>query len=361
MQSILTICFELDKRRQLDAWMSESLESSLRSLKSQKQVQEAQRSESEDGASDSEDDAASYNADLDAQKDKPKEHHPQIELIKLLFKQISLEDRMDLKIYRALAPDMQEVVKQIFIKRYNKQLVQKIDASKEEEWISTYEYLQLKRVDHCEKSSMSLKLGILKERFIAQEYGRKRPKDLKEDINKAIFRRYFDARMDGEEPMEICKTDSIRRSNKDVPESLPRRSAIFCMKKGLTKCWFRSISSRFLKELMDIKIEEVKKYYFQRFLIKLDEIFGYTGPLEQYHQVMVKKIHNKKFKLPLTAKELDLCDAKAVKKISKLKKMTDEFEEKDFRDIYGKELCQEMLRKYRDAEQSTADHSLSAS
>ena len=266
---------------------------------------------------------------------KPRTFHPKIEELKQVFMKISREDTLDLGLYKNLDDDQKKVVDAIFVKRYKPEIVAAISLEKNAQ-MPIFEYLVKKRMDHCEKTSMSLRLSILREKFKEVEYGDKRPKDLHDEINKLLFKKYFDTCIDSEEPVEISKNVSGTGDLNDKSKYLPRRSAIFCMKKGLTKCWFRSISSKFLSSLMKIKVEDLKKYYFERFVIKLDEIFGPTNDyLEGYYETLINKIQNKKFKLPLTSKELEFCDSKAVKKINKLKKYTEAGEKEDFRFKYG--------------------------
>lgn len=275
-------------------------------------------------------------------KYKPKTFHPKIEALKEIFLKVSMQDVLDLKLYNKLDPFQVKVVDAIFNKRYKSELFTAIKSQPDGE-LNTFQFLIPKRMDHCEKSSMSIRLSILREKFKESEYGDKRPKDLHDQINRALFKVYFDPCIDSEEMVEISKSGGQDDPRGTKEKKIPRRSAIFCMKKGLTKCWFRSISTKFLTQLLQIKSEEIKKYYFDRFMIKLDEIFGPKDnreygrdeSLDSYFEHMVSKIQNKKFKLPLTSKELDHCDSKALKKISKLRKFTETGEKEDFQEKYG--------------------------
>lgn len=287
-------------------------------------------------------------------KYKPKSYHPKIEALKELFLKVSTHDVLDLKLYNKLDTSQMKVVDAIFNKRYKSELFAAMKSQTDGE-LNTFQYLVPKRMDHCEKSSMSIRLSILREKFKESEYGDKRPKDLHDQINRALFRVYFDPCIDSEEMVEISKSGGQDDPRGSKEKKIPRRSAIFCMKKGLTKCWFRSISNKFLNQLVQIRPEEIKKYYFDRFMIKLDEIFGpkdnkeYSreDSLDSYYEHMLKKIENKKFKLPLTSKELEHCDNKALKKIGKLRKFTDIGETEDFKEKYGEGAYLEKLTTWQ--------------
>jgi hypothetical protein len=298
-------------------------------------------------------------------KYKPKSFHPKIEALKEIFLKVSTQDLLDLKLYNKLDASQMKVVDAIFNKRYRTELIASIKNQTEGE-LNTFQYLVPKRMDHCEKSSMSIRLSILREKFKESEYGDKRPKDLHDQINKALFRVYFDPCIDSEEMVEISKSGGQDDPRGSKEKKIPRRSAIFCMKKGLTKCWFRSISSKFLNHLVNIKPEEIKKYYFDRFMIKLDEIFGpkdnreygLEESLDSYYDSMLKKIENKKFKLPLTSRELEHCDIKALKKISKLRRYTDSGETEDFKEKYGEAAYVEKLNAWRQESETAANSSI---
>lgn len=294
-------------------------------------------------------------------KYKPKSYHPKIEALKELFLKVSTQDVLDLRLYNKLDGSQMKVVDAIFNKRYKPDLLAAIKSQTDGE-INTFQFLVPKRMDHCEKSSMSIRLSILREKFKESEYGDKRPKDLHDQINRALFRVYFDPCIDSEEMVEISKSGGQDDPRSSKEKKIPRRSAIFCMKKGLTKCWFRSISNKFLNQLVHIKPEEIKKYYFDRFMIKLDEIFGpkdnreygRDDSLDSYYEHMLKKIENKKFKLPLTSKELEHCDNKALKKIGKLRKYTDLGEKEDFIEKYGEGAYVEKLAAWRQESETRA-------
>ncbi len=298
-------------------------------------------------------------------KYKPKSFHPKIEALKEIFLKVSTQDLLDLNLYNKLDTSQMKVVDAIFSKRYKTDLFAAMKNQTEGE-LNTFLYLVPKRMDHCEKSSMSIRLSILREKFKESEYGDKRPKDLHDQINRALFKVYFDPCIDSEEMVEISKSggQDDARSSKD--KKIPRRSAIFCMKKGLTKCWFRSISSKFLNQLVNIKPDEIKKYYFDRFMIKLDEIFGPKDnreygrdeSLDSYYDHMLKKIENKKFKLPLTSKELEHCDNKALKKIGKLRKYTDSGETEDFKEKYGEAVYVDKLNAWRQESETRASSTI---
>lgn len=272
-------------------------------------------------------------------KYKLKDHGPKIRDLKELVRLISEQDKLDLVLYVALDPDQKRVIDAIFTKRYKEEILKEIPLALAQNlpFIDTYTFLQPKRMDHCEKSSMSIKLGLVKETFISTEYGKRRPKDLRDDINRTIFKKYFHDCINPDQMVEVSK-GSGEDDKPSASDMMVRRSAIFCMKKGLTKCWFKSISSKFLNLIMKISVEQVKKFYFDRFLIKLDEIFGNDGEsMEGYYDRMLRKINSKKFKLPLTSKELEKCEEKATKKIRKLRVNTTKQEEEDFRAAFGED------------------------
>lgn len=272
-------------------------------------------------------------------KYKLKDHGPKIGDLKELIRLISEQDKLDLVRYAALDPDQKRVIDAIFNKRYKSEILAEIPLALAQNLptLDTYKFLQPKRMDHCEKSSMSIKLGLVKETFISTEYGKRRPKDLRDDINRTIFKKYFHDCINPDQKVEVSKGSGEDEKTSEA-EMMVRRSAIFCMKKGLTKCWFKSISSKFLNLIMKISVDQVKKYYFDRFLIKLDEIFGNDAEsMDGYYDRMLTKINSKKFKLPLTSKELEKCEEKATKKIRKLKVNTIKQEEEDFRAAFGEE------------------------
>lgn len=272
-------------------------------------------------------------------KYKLKDHGPKIRDLKELIRLISEQDKLDLVKYASLDPDQKRVIDAIFIKRYKEDILKEIPIAlaQNQPYLDTYKYLQPKRMDHCEKSSMSIKLGLVKETFISTEYGKRRPKDLRDDINRTIFKKYFHECIDPDQLVEVSK-GSGDEEKPSASDMMVRRSAIFCMKKGLTKCWFKSISTKFLNLIMRISVDQVKKYYFDRFLIKLDEIFGNDSEsMEGYYEKMLAKINSKKFKLPLTSRELEKCEEKASKKIRKLRVNTTKQEEEDFKAAFGED------------------------
>jgi hypothetical protein len=284
-----------------------------------------------DGCSEDDDESTGYSQSQ--VKYKLKDHGPKIQELKEIIKLISEEDKLDLNLYSSLDPDQKRVIDAIFRKRYKPEIFVEIanGLANKVQFLETFKCLQPKRMDHCEKSSMSIKLGLVKDTFITTEYGKRRPKDLRDDINRTIFKKYFHDCINPDQLVEVSKGsgEEIKPVDSDM---MPRRSAIFCMKKGLTKCWFKSISSKFLNMIMSIKVDQVKRYYFDRFLIKLDEIFGWDNEsMDGYYDKMIEKINSKKFKLPLTSKELEKCEEKANKKIKKLKVHTFNQEHEDFK------------------------------
>lgn len=300
----------------------------------------------------SEDDDDSTGCSQSQVKYKLKDHGPKIRDLKEILKLISEQDKLDLALYASLDPDQKRVIDAIFKKRYKMEIFPEIQngLTNNQIFIETFKFLQPKRMDHCEKSSMSIKLGLVKDTFISNEYGKRRPKDLRDDINRTIFKKYFHECIDPDQMVEVSKGSGEDEKPTDS-ELLPRRSAIFCMKKGLTKCWFKSISTKFLNLITNINVDQVKRYYFDRFLIKLDEIFGWEQEsMEGYYDKMIQKIESKKFKLPLTSKELEKCEEKANKKIKKLKVHTAQQEAEDFKTKY-KDDWQKYLAQWTNQQQ----------
>ena len=303
-----------------------------------------------DGVSDDDDD--STGCSQSQVKYKLKDHGPKIRDLKELIKLISEQDKLDLALYASLDTDQKRVIDAIFKKRYKMDIFPEIlnALANNQPFIETFKFLQPKRMDHCEKSSMSIKLGLVKDTFISNEYGKRRPKDLRDDINRTIFKKYFHECINPDQMVEVSKGSGEEEKPTDS-ELLPRRSAIFCMKKGLTKCWFKSISTKFLNLITNINVDQVKRYYFDRFLIKLDEIFGWEQEsLEGYYDKMIEKINSKKFKLPLTSRELEKCEEKANKKIKKLKVHTIQQEAEDFKTAY-KDNWQHHLNQWTNQQQ----------
>jgi len=267
---------------------------------------------------------------------------PRIDELKSLFRTLCVEDRLDMKLFRNFSPGQVKIAEAILRKRYKVELWDRI-LKFEGDSLETFDYILPKRMDHCEKTSMSLKLTILRERFKESQYGHSRPKDLHDAINAAFFRKYFHPCFDPEALVEVS-----RHSISPIPETMPRRSAIFCMKKGLTKSWFKAISSKFLKEVLSISCEEMQSYYFDKFSIKLNEIFNPKGDhfTDSYYDEMLSKINSDKFKLPFTSKELQFCEFKASKKIQKLQKYTVMQEMQEFRAKFGDQMFKAELDRW---------------
>lgn len=270
-----------------------------------------------------------------------------IEEIKAIFFKISTQDTLDMQAYHALDSNQLQIVNEIFHKRYEPDIFKAIEQCKQDQ-LCVYDYLIKKRMDHCEKSSLSLRLAILRTQFTLPEDSNIQAanKDISDNVNNRLFKYYFDHWINPERMMEITKGVHSGDDEKMTPVILPRKNAIFCVRKGLTKGWFKSISTKFLNHLITISCELLKIYYFERFQVKLDEIFGDDNPtdMETYCEKMKAKIRDKKFKLPLTSKELEYCDLKAFKKIKKLRKYTDESEYREFKEHYGD---QEFAERYQ--------------
>lgn len=282
--------------------------------------------------------------------------------VKLLFSHLFSKDQLDMKAYRQLAPEKQEVVLMIFKKRYKQPLIDQIKhANNSVASISTFEHLKLKRMDHCEKTIMSMILNTVRDRFKQEYYGSTRPKDLHDEINKVLFSKYFDYWVISETLVEIAKQTGTD-GNSDGSELLPRRSAIFCMKKGLTKYWFKAVSTKFIDNLLTVDLETVQTYCQARYSLKLDEIFGtQTEYKDNYFSELGFRIESPKFKLPFTFKELELCYLKAKKKILKLRKLTEESELEEFKAQFGelgyKEAYSKWIKKeYPDGQDISSLH-----
>lgn len=298
----------------------------------------------EEDISDNENDDSTTNTNHMIGKYVPQVYHPQIEQLKELIMNLSQHDRISVTQLKQLNAHQIKAFKNILARRYDEKLqgeIEKMLKAEEPtpEFISTYEYLNIKRVDHCEKSIMSLKLTLLKDSYLSKDYGKYKPLGAKDKISRAVFDQYFCSKFNPDEEVLISQPDR-HGANPENDKKLVRRYAIFCMKKGLTKSWFKSVSTKLIDRIDSIQVEDVIKYYFDHIDIKLDEIFQPKGkpdsePDEGYYKTLDEKVSNNKFKLPFTKKELEKCEVRAKKKIKKNRPFIEKSEREDFQRVFG--------------------------
>lgn len=272
-----------------------------------------------------------------------------IEQLKLLFLELCIEDQLDLVLYRSLDAEQKEIVDSILAKRYKESLITSLQGSNfQQQKLDTYPHMRVKRMDHSEKSILSMQLTMLRDKFKSEHYGTSRPKDLHDAINKQLFRKYFDGWMDPDQLIPISSASSPKVKNSGPPEMLPRHAAIFCMKKGLTKFWFKAVSSKFLEAVSNIGLKELIEYCRTRFSLKIDEIFAdETTDPDAYFLSLAEKIKNPKFKLPLTLQEIAYSQQKVQKKLLKLKKITEESELEEFKTHFGAATYKENIASWK--------------
>lgn len=256
--------------------------------------------------------------------------------LKILFTGVFCKDELDLSLYRRLSLEQRQATLLILGKRYNKPLIDQLEQKEVSTTsIQTFQYMKLKRMDHCEKTVVSMQLSILRDRFKLERYCSSRPKELHKDINTALFKEYFANWLNPEALVEMSRPLRCD-SPSEGSEWLPRQSALFCMKKGLTKFWFKAVSTKFIDAVQAVDLAAVQSYCEERYPLKLDKIFG--SDLEtpdNYFLDLSRRIANNKFKLPLTKRELELCYTKAQNKISMLRKATEEQEMNEFKAYFG--------------------------
>lgn len=284
-----------------------------------------------------------------------------IEKMKQFFTLLCNEDLIELKIYRSFDYEQRAIVDSILEKRYKDSLLKALKtATSEIEKLDSYLFLKVKRMDHSEKSILSMQLTMLREEFKSQYYGTLRPRDLHDEINKKIFRFYFDKWIDPDSLISLSSVNDNRGRGTRLAESLPRHAAIFCMKKGLTKFWFRAVSSKFLDAILNMSLAELQKYCKSRLSLKLDEIFTLNVDPEAYFQALAERIKNPKFKLPLTLKEVAFSHFKTTKKIKKLRKITLDNEVEEFKTHFGEESYMDALALWKGGVSNTLGSSKSS-
>ena len=273
-----------------------------------------------------------------------------IEQLRALFHRLCTDDQLDLAIYSSLDQNQKEVVDSILSKRYKESLIKELTnlSRLKQGAIDTYLHMKAKRMDHVEKSILSMQLNILREGFKSVHYGTARPKDLHDAVNKKLFKYYFDGWMDSEKPISISSIPSSKSKISNPPEILPRHAALFCIKKGLTNFWFKTVSTKFLEAVMNVSLEKVKSYCVKRFSVKLLEIFPESFcDSEVYFKTLAQRVKTPKFKLPLTLKEIVFSYQKTKKKMMKLRVITEENELEEFKTEFGAETYREHLVKWR--------------
>lgn len=182
-----------------------------------------------------------------------------IEQLKILFLELCIEDQLDLILYRSLDAEQKDIVNAILAKRYKESLFTSLQSANLDKLkLDTYPHMRVKRMDHSEKSILSMQLTMLRDNFKSEHYGTSRPKDLHDAINKQLFRKYFDCWMDPNKLIPISSASSPKVKNPAPPELLPRHAAIFCMKKGLTKFWFKAVSTNFLEAVANVSLEDLR-------------------------------------------------------------------------------------------------------
>ena len=272
-----------------------------------------------------------------------------IEQLKTMFLELCIEDQLDLVLYRSLDDEQKEIVDSIISKRYKESLFTSLQSTDFDKLkLDTYPHMRVKRMDHSEKSILSMQLTMIRDDFKSEHYGTSRPKDLHDAINKQLFRKYFDRWIDPDQLIPISSATSPKMRNSGPPEMLPRHAAIFCMKKGLTKFWFKAASSKFLEAVVNVSLEELRQYCQSRFSLKIDEIFSdATDDPDAYFLTLAEKINNPKFKLPLTLKEITYSQQKVKRKLMKLKKITEENELEEFKAHFGAATYRENLTNWK--------------
>lgn len=284
---------------------------------------------------------------------KASSHSPclkgKVEQLKRFFLDICRDDCIDLEVYRGLDDAQVRVVAAILGKRYKDSLLRELaTAGSEIKTIESFAHMKPKRMDHTEKSILSVQLTVLRDKFKAEHYGTSRPKDLHDEINKRLFRRYFAEWQDPDQLISIASADSPRAKTVVPPEELPRHSAIFCMKKGLTRFWFKAVSTKFLDAVVNINVEEIKRFCNSRFEAKLEEIFGEcSADSNTYFDALADKVQNSKFKLPLTLREIEFSYQKTNKKMTKLRRVTEDSELQEFQTRFGAESYYDQWARWR--------------
>ncbi len=273
----------------------------------------------------------------------------QVHQLKELFRTLFVEDCLDLNVYFDLNPRQRLITDKILKKRFKDSLFEELKQSQSRCHLDCHQHLQKKRIDHSEKSCATIIMNIIKERY--QEtfgFASSRTRDA---TALELFKRYFPDWFNPHELVALTQPDGgsfIDDSN--VPK-IPRMDAVFCIKIGLTAQWFRTISTRLLIDFTAVDLEEVRSYYVHRRLsTKLDEIFGKCGIIhpdqeEKYYSELSGKVDNKKFKLPMSVKELANSVGLVRTRVRNQSNITELTEQEHFQSHYGNE---RFLKEYND-------------
>lgn len=267
----------------------------------------------------------------------------QVQQLKEFFRTLFTEDCLDMSLYQNMCRDQKAVVVSIIKRRFKESLLGEMTKCTSGK-LPTFSHILKKRVDHCEKSAMTVMISTLREKQKLLQSDEQNPQPPKENINLKLFRRFFPSWVDPFEPVQIYQSECDQQNEKcRKPKQMSRINAAFCIKMGLTGCWSRVVSTRLLKGLLSITSEEMRIYYVNKKIsIKLEEIFG--GPqhvnddednLRCYYTYLREKIEGKKFKLPLSNMELQECEQLARSRIKNQFEFTSCNEREEFKNRYG--------------------------
>lgn len=271
----------------------------------------------------------------------------QIKPMKDLLYLVFAEDYLDLEIYSSLNPQQKLVADSILKKRFKPSLFQAIEKAYIDR-VDCHPHLQQKRVDHCEKSCTTVMMNLLKEKQVKMA-----DHDItrKQDLITAMFKRYFPYWSQPKALVKVMETEQVTRAKLAAVKLMPQMTAVFCIKMGLTAQWFRIVSSKLLKEMSNIDLQEVREFYLsRRITTKLDEIFGKEDgvPLADeswFFKNLFQKTENPKFKLPLSLNELSDCVTLVCSRIKSHRSLTRENELQQFKHRYGEDLY---IEKYKE-------------
>lgn len=280
----------------------------------------------------------------------------QILLLKELFEAVCREDKLDISIYRQLEPQQLIIARELLRKRFKSDLLKLISPEAIEimpaqpDPIALESFIIQKRADHCYKTAMSIRLSILKQ--VIKNHLRQNQKvgarvSLKA-IKDFLLEKYY-------HPLH---KQCLSREFLSAPYS-----QLFSMKRGMTRTWFSFVSSKLLKDLRDIQLDQIKVFYFNKLNFKLEEIFGphvmpscnlwfeqvlrkgFDNSLEKdsnesfelsnYARYMLSKINSDKFKMPMSKFEIETCNNQITDKIESFARFNSQVEIDRFCNHFG--------------------------
>lgn len=255
--------------------------------------------------------------------------------LKVLFRQICLEDTLSLSLLSSLSEPHQRVATELLKKRYKEGLLDAKNIQHTQGTIDLRPYLISKRSDHSQKMGMSIRLSVLKAALKAEVLSSSlydKPQICSQSsLSQYLRKKYY-------HPVLLRKLEDS--SEKHI------YTLLFDLKKGLTKKWFSGLSSKFLADVLKVGMTEMKENYFGKLAIKLEEIFGehFCSTETSYLPYMLDKIQCSKFKMPMSSYQIDLVQKEINEKVEHFYQIKRQKEIEEFSKIFG----DEGLRVYQD-------------